>query len=100
MCIKAICSFMLCSFGISTEASAPAVLSLYHITYLVVILDRDNLDRKLQAHAVAELLANATNPIVMLSYVTDRHGSRDYKTIVEKGNVNVSFSLFGWNIKN
>ena len=30
MCIKAIntCSFMLCSFGISTEASAPAVLSL------------------------------------------------------------------------
>ena len=28
MCIKAISSFMLCSFGISIEASAPAVLSL------------------------------------------------------------------------
>ncbi len=29
MCIKLSCSsFMLCSFGISTEASAPAVLSL------------------------------------------------------------------------
>ena len=62
----------------------------------MAILDRDDLDRKLQAQATAELLANATNPIVMLSYITDRHGSRDYKTIVEKGNVNVSLSQLIW----
>lgn len=52
--------------------------------------NRDDLDRKLQAKTTAEILANATNPIVMLSYITNRHGSRDYNTIVEKGNVKVS----------
>ena len=37
VCIKAISSFMLCtcSFGISTEASAPAVLSLIRISVFV-----------------------------------------------------------------
>ena len=52
-------------------------------------LCRDDLDRQLQAQTTAEILANVTNPIVMLSYITNRHGSRDYKTIVEKGNMKV-----------
>ena len=64
----------------------------YHAILFVFVFfsGRDDLDRKLQAQRTAEILANATNPIVMLSYITNRHGSRDYTTIVEKGNVKVS----------
>ena len=53
------------------------------------VFSSDDLDRKLQAQTTAEILANATNPIVMLSYITNRHGSRDYRTIVDGGNVKV-----------
>ena len=50
---------------------------------------RDVLDRKLQAERSAEILANSTYPVVMLSYITNPPGSRDYKTIVNRGNVKV-----------
>lgn len=50
---------------------------------------RDVLDRKLQAEHSAEILANSTYPVVMLSYITNPPGSRDYKTIVNRGNVKV-----------
>jgi hypothetical protein len=47
------------------------------------------LDRKLQAERTAELLAGSTHPVVMLSYITNPPGSRDYKKIVNGGNVKV-----------
>ena len=50
----------------------------------------DELDRKLQAEMTAEILANSTNPIVMLSYITNPPGSRDYWKIVKDGQVKVN----------
>ena len=50
---------------------------------------RDVLDRQLQAETSASILGNTTNPVVMLSYITNPPGSRDYKRIVEHGRVKV-----------
>lgn len=47
------------------------------------------MDRQLQAETTADILSNATNPVVMLSYITNPPGSRDYRRIVEQGRVKV-----------
>ena len=52
---------------------------------------RDALDRQLQAETSASILGNTTNPVVMLSYITNPPGSRDYRRIVEHGRVKVCF---------
>lgn len=52
-------------------------------------LYRDVLDRKLQAEFTGNVLAGATHPIVMLSYITNKPHGRDYKRIVEYGKVKV-----------
>ena len=49
----------------------------------------DDLDRKLQAQATAEILSNSSHPVVMVSYITNKHGSRDYNTITSGGGVKV-----------
>jgi len=46
---------------------------------------RDDLDRRLQAKALAELCAKSENPVVFLGYVTSRPGSRDYQKLVDDG---------------
>ena len=48
------------------------------------------LDRKLQAEKSAEILSNTTHPVVMVSYITNKPGSRDYKRITDYGRVKVS----------
>lgn len=53
-------------------------------------LFRDDLDRKLQAERTAEILGNSTLPVVMVSYITNPPGSRDYKRIIQHGKVKVS----------
>ena len=50
---------------------------------------RDELDRKLQAEFTGDVLARAVNPIVMISYITNKPHGRDYKRIVEHGKVKV-----------
>ncbi len=51
--------------------------------------NRDRLDRKLQAERTAEILANSTHPLVMLSYVTSKPYTPEYQRIVDHGNVQV-----------
>ena len=48
------------------------------------------MDRKLQAERTAEILGNSTLPVVMVSYITNPPGSRDYKRIIQHGKVKVS----------
>ena len=50
---------------------------------------RDELDRKLQVERSAELLSNASSPVVVLSDITTPSGSRDYLTLTEHGRVKV-----------
>ena len=50
----------------------------------------DVLDRKLQAEKSAEILSTTPDPVVMLSYITNPPGSRDYLKIVNSGRVKVS----------
>ena len=50
----------------------------------------DVLDRKLQAEKSAEILSTTPNPVVMLSYITNPPGSRDYLKIINSGRVKVT----------
>lgn len=59
-------------------------------------LSSDELDRKLQAEKSAEILANSTYPVIMLSYITNPPGSRDYKRIVNHGRVKVHSLCVLW----
>ena len=50
----------------------------------------DVLDRKLQAEKSAEILSTTPDPVIMLSYITNPPGSRDYLKIVNSGKVKVN----------
>jgi len=45
------------------------------------------LDRKLQAEKSSEILSSTPNPVIMLSYITNPPGSRDYLKITNSGRV-------------
>ena len=62
--------------------------SVYNLSFIFNFF-RDILDRQLQAETSASILSNTTNPVVMLSYITNPPGSRDYRRIVEHGRVKV-----------
>lgn len=49
----------------------------------------DVLDRKLQAEKSSEILSSTPNPVIMLSYITNPPGSRDYVKITNSGRVKV-----------
>ena len=67
-----------------------ALLYIFIILFLACAMHgRDELDRKLQAERTAEILAGSAHPVVMLSYITNPPGSRDYWKIINGGNVKV-----------
>ena len=43
--------------------------------------DRDDLDRRLQAQMLRDIMKNSTNPLVFLGYVTSAPMSRDYRVL-------------------
>lgn len=71
---------------------APALSATINITgdlvdFVLVHMgnDRDDLDRKLQARELARIMDESLNSVVFLGYVTSSPGSRDYRTLLEKG---------------
>ncbi|CAF3496557.1 unnamed protein product [Rotaria sp. Silwood1] len=67
---------------------APAILATIQtasklIDIIIVHMgnDRDDLDRKLQAETLRNIMNNSTYPLVFLGYVTSAPFSRDYRTL-------------------
>ncbi|CAF2488407.1 unnamed protein product [Rotaria sp. Silwood2] len=67
---------------------APAILATIQtasklIDIIIVHMgnDRDDLDRKLQAETLRDIMKNSTYPLVFLGYVTSQPFSRDYRTL-------------------
>ncbi len=58
VCIKAISSFMLCSFGISTEASAPGAFIMSVRNAIAALIFRMSAYRKTCPLSVASLLSS------------------------------------------
>eukprot|EP00057_Strongylocentrotus_purpuratus_P030936 XP_783130.4 PREDICTED: PGAP2-interacting protein [Strongylocentrotus purpuratus] len=71
---------------------APAISATLNITgnlvdFVVTHMgnDRDDEDRKLQAHYLANITRRSKNPVVFMGYVTSKPGSRDYKKLTTFG---------------
>ncbi|CAF4959380.1 unnamed protein product, partial [Rotaria magnacalcarata] len=67
---------------------APAILATVQagsklIDVIIVHMgnDNDDLDRKLQAEKLRDIMQNSTNPLIFLGYVTSEPFSRDYRTL-------------------
>lgn len=67
---------------------APAILatvqtpaSLVDVVIVHMGNDRDDLDRRLQAEKLRDIMRNSTNPLVFLGYVTSAPMSRDYRVL-------------------
>jgi endonuclease/exonuclease/phosphatase family metal-dependent hydrolase len=72
---------------------APAILATVEkadklIDVIIVHMgnDRDDLDRKLQAEKLRDIMKNSTHPLIFLGYVTSEPFSRDYKTLTSVAN--------------
>ncbi|XP_065187009.1 PGAP2-interacting protein-like [Sycon ciliatum] len=60
-----------------------------HVDVMVVHMgvDSDDLDRKLQAQTLANVLKSIPNPVFFLGYITCKPGGRDYTQISRDGNM-------------
>ncbi|CAH1777955.1 unnamed protein product [Owenia fusiformis] len=60
-----------------------------HVDFVVTHMgnDRDVLDRELQAKFLSNECKKSKNPVVFLGYVTSSPGSRDYRKLINGGNM-------------
>lgn len=81
------CLGLLVSLPPSLSSLLPIIPLVTSFSFLPLF--SDDLDRKMQGERTGEILGNSTLPVVMLSYITSKPGSRDYQKIINNGKVKV-----------